>query len=94
MPSIASIRETIEAAIWNARDLDGATREEFARMDVPARLTPNRAALEALSIADRFTRDRERRTYAVELIDRQITKWRTANGKDLRALPVQTPTIQ
>ena len=87
-PSIAQIRDIIDAAIWNARDLDGATREEFARMDVPARLLPHLDKLETLTLPERFSRERERRVYAVELIDKQISRWRRATGREPLALPI------
>lgn len=73
--TISAIREVIEAAQWNNLDFQGYTREEFARANVPARLVPHIAALDALVIAPRFARDVERRAQVRANCERRIAVW-------------------
>ncbi len=56
------MRDVIETARWNRRDLVGSTREEFTRCNVAERLAPQINQLRALDIPVRFTREIGRRT--------------------------------
>lgn len=72
---IAEIRRVIDGLNWTRRDLDGATSEEFKRMDVAARLAPRIAECKALQIPARFARDIEARRNAVERAEAMSERW-------------------
>lgn len=73
--TIAAIRNVIEFAQYVNLDLQGHTREEFARRDVSAVVTPHIEALQALVIAPRFARDIERRDTVLANCKRRIERW-------------------
>lgn len=72
---IAEIRATIDTLNWNRMDATGGTRNENQRCDLPARLAPHIAAVQALVIPPRFTRDIERQREAIEYAHRVIARW-------------------
>lgn len=72
---IDAIRLVIDAAQWANLDLQGHTREEFARRNVPAVMTPHIEALDALEIAPRFVYDVDRRANVRANCERQIARW-------------------
>jgi len=76
--NIDEIRNIIERAIWNARDLEGHTHEEFLRANAPARMWEQIDALDALEITPRFAGDMEHREYARGACERQIERWMAA----------------
>lgn len=73
--TISAIREVIQYAQWENLDLQGHTREEFARRNVPAVMKTHLEALDALVIAPRFARDVERRAQVRANCERRITAW-------------------
>lgn len=86
--TIAAIRTVIESAQWNNLDLQGHTREEYMRRNVPAVMGEQIAALDALVIAPRFTRDIERRETVRANCERRIARWYELHSEKLLAMPV------
>jgi hypothetical protein len=84
---IDAIRLVIDAAQWSNLDLQGHTREEFARRNVPAVMGEQIAALDALEIAPRFARDVERRETVRANCERRIERWNELHGAALLAMP-------
>lgn len=72
---IAEIRRVIETLNWNRHDLGGATREEFRRMDVRARLTKYIAEVQALVIPPRFADDIQDAAEAIQRARDTIARW-------------------
>jgi len=72
---IGEIRETIDRLNWSRNDLSGATREEFKRMDVPARLQPLIDKCQALEIPPRFSRDIANCNNAIDRAKAMIFTW-------------------
>lgn len=77
---ISKIREIIEGAQWTSLDLQGHTRQEFARRDVPSIIGSEIAALDALVIAPRFARDIERRSDVRANCQRRLYDWYLSKG--------------
>lgn len=88
---IAEIRSVIDSLNWNRHDLSGATREEFLREDVPARLGRHIEACRALEIPARFARDIASRDSAIEYAERTIARWRDGQPKPAPAAPMPAP---
>jgi len=72
---IAEIRDAIDTLNWTRNDLFGATRDEFRRMNVPARLAQRIEACKALVIPARFARDIENCRYAIERAEAMVARW-------------------
>lgn len=77
---VAEIREAIDHLNWSRSDLQGATRDEFIRMNVPARLNPLIDSCESLEIKPRFKRDAHNRDYAVARAKAVISRWGRLNS--------------
>jgi hypothetical protein len=75
--TISQIRSVMDTADWTRLDLSGHTREEFIRRDVPQLLLPQIAAMRALVIHPRFTRDLERRSSEITRCEAVIERWRS-----------------
>lgn len=73
--TISKIREVIEAARWNRRDLAGATREEFMRENVAKRLSKHVEAISGLDIPSKFIVDKSRRDEEISYCNEVILKW-------------------
>jgi hypothetical protein len=86
---IDAIRLVIEAAQWSNLDLQGHTREEFMRRNVPAVMAPHIARLDALVIAPRFARDIERCATVRANCERRIAQWQAGRDAALLAMPAQ-----
>lgn len=80
--NIAEIRRTIDELNWTRNDISGSTREEFKRMQVPARLIPRIDAVKALVIPPRFARDIHDASYAVERAVMMIGRWNDAQMQE------------
>lgn len=76
---ISEIREIIDLLNWTRNDLNGATNEEFKRIDVPGRLQPWIDKCKALVIDPRFGRDITRRQETIQRAEGMITVWKTQN---------------
>lgn len=76
---IAEIRSTIRRLNMTRNDLAGATRDEFKKMDVRIRLTPQIEACEALEIPPRFTIDITDCNNAVDRAKGMILRWLEMN---------------
>jgi len=73
--SISKIREAIETLNWNRKDATGGTAEENKRTNLPVILAPRIAAVSALEIPARFTRDIEAKSWALHAANLVIEKW-------------------
>ena len=73
--TIKEIRETIRDLNWVRIDLIGGTSEDNKRTQLPSRLAPYIAAVEALWIPARFANDIENRQAALARADTAIAKW-------------------
>jgi hypothetical protein len=74
---IGEIRQIIDRAMYRRYDLDGHTRDEFARANVPLLLEPLIAELQGLEIKPRFHRDELFRQYQITCLNRTLERWRT-----------------
>jgi len=90
--NIAEIRRTIDELNWTRNDIAGSTREEFKRMNIPARLMPRIDAVKALVIPARFAKDIHDASYAVERAVAVIGRWHDAHVADAR--PAHWPTLE
>ena len=72
---IAEIREIINILNWSRQNATGGTREENQRCNLPARLEPLIAEVEALQIPPRHRRDIENRNQALTHARDALARW-------------------
>lgn len=74
---IDEFRRAVETLNWNRRDLSGATRHEFVRMDVRVRLEKYIDAVEALipSLHARFAADLATARFSIESARATVVQW-------------------
>tara|TARA_R110000803_G_scaffold32357_7_gene71400 strand:- start:715 stop:1140 length:426 start_codon:yes stop_codon:yes gene_type:complete len=73
--NIAQTRDAIDTLNWNRMDATGGTPTENQRTDLPARLAPHIAIVEALQIPKRFTREIQRQADAIKDANAVIERW-------------------
>ncbi|MEO7117299.1 MAG: hypothetical protein ABIZ18_15770 [Caldimonas sp.] len=76
---IGDFRSAVDSLNWNRRDLSGATRDEFIRMDVRTRLDRHIAIVESLvtQVPGRFGDDVAHARTSVESARKAIAHWAT-----------------
>ena len=74
---IGEFREAVDSLNWNRRDLSGATRQEFAAMDVRARLERHIVIVTGLLplVHARFGDDLAHARSAIESAQATIVRW-------------------
>ena len=90
---IEEIRNAIDSLNWNRSDLNGATREEFIRMNVRDRLNKHIENVRALEINPRFSRDIAGAQYAIESALKMIEKWESMQPVIEVTAETITPTL-
>jgi len=80
---ISEIREVIDTALWAQDWYTGGTSEEFRRQQVGPALQKHVEALKAIhpQIKERFARDLQRCTDAIESLNRTIDRWNSIQLK-------------
>lgn len=79
---IAEFRSAVDSLNWSRNDLSGATREEFARMDVPTRLQRriNEVVDLLLRVSPRFVEDIRHARASIASAEATIERWRAARA--------------
>ncbi len=74
---IGEFRAAVDTLNWNRRDLSGATRQEFAAMDVRTRLERHIVIVSGLLplVPVRFAYDLAHATLAIESAQATIVRW-------------------
>lgn len=72
---IAQIREIIRSGLSLRLDLGGATAEEFAKMNVGARIDEKLAEISGLNIAERHQVERMKANDELEALRKMKARW-------------------
>jgi hypothetical protein len=80
---IAEIRNTIDSLNWARQDATGGTATENRRTRLDVCLAPHIAAVKALVIPERFTRDIERQQNALQHAETVLARW--SESQDVKA---------